>query len=611
MACVTVYNPSSGAAGNAVSVNDAQVVLGGSAGPGVGGYYVDGTGCFSGANAVKFRLAIAYGSGGPYTDFLGTASDWINIPDGIYPPYYTDIPLTASALDAETTFYAIVQVTDDGSTWDDAANAEFSFSTLASNVGEPIPSFTVAAASGTDPHYAVFDDTTNDGEADADLRVAWGWAFSDGQTSLTQDPSIVFQGAGTYTVTLTATNVEGSSSVESVGYVTVTAGNPTVTFAADTTSGLTDFTVSFTDNSTNSPSQWLWSFGDEQTSAAQNPSHTYTESNTYTVTLTATNSTGTGSVSVTNLINVGLSGPSAVTFAGSPLTGAPPHEVQFVATATGNTTGFSWNFGDTSTGTGASPTHLYAGDTAAASTYTVTCSALGPAGASPASASVSRASYITVSPDTTYLGFLEELRRALLLNYDQQTVCADFTDWGGIETILRYAHNRICRVQLEAGPLRKTSSTLTAVSPGVLTLPADLIEIRALYANGERLFAVDPKMADLTDSDWQETPAGDYLGWYVKPGNSLEVNLVPNITPSTFLVYYTYAPPLITIDDPCDPATLPTFPYPYILRWIIKYGVLADMLGNEGEMYDVARAQACEQIFAEGIQFIKLTLEGD
>jgi PKD repeat protein len=613
MACVTVYNPSSGAPGNAVSVTDSQVMLGGSTGPGVGGYYVDGTACFSGSNSVTFRLAIAYGTGGPYTDFTGTESASVNIPDGIYPPYYTNIPLIAAGLDSETTFYAIVQVSDDGSNWDDAANSEFSFTTLGGAPGEPIPTFILPAdkTSGQEPHWAPFDDETNDGEADDDLRVAWQWSFSDGQTALVQDPTIVFTGAGTYTATMTVSNAAGSSSTSRSGYVTVTAGNPTATFTADTTTGFTDFAVAFTDNSTNSPSQWLWSFGDQQTSAAQNPTHTYTESNSYTVTLTATNSTGTGSVSVTELITVGLSGPSAVTFVGAPLIGVPPHEVQFLATATGNTTGFSWDFGDTSTGTGRNPTHLYAGSTAAANTYTVTVSALGPAGASPASVSASRASYVNVAPDTTYLSFLEEVRRALLLNYDQQTVCDDFNDWGGIETILRYAHNRICRVQLEAGPLRKTSSTLTAVSPGVLTLPADLIEIRALYADNERLFAVDPRMADLTDADWQETPAGDYLGWYVKPGNSLEVNLVPNITPSSFLVYYTYTPPLISIDDPCDPSTLPTFPYPYILRWIIKYGVLADMLGNEGEMYDLARAQACEQIFAEGIQLIKLTLEGD
>ncbi|PAV03283.1 chitobiase/beta-hexosaminidase C-terminal domain-containing protein [Methanobacterium bryantii] len=54
----------------------------------------------------------------------------------------------------------------------------------------------------------------------------------------------------------------------------------------------TNGTVSFTDNSTNIPTSWNWSFGDGATSTEQNPTHTYSKSGKYTVTLTVTNADG-------------------------------------------------------------------------------------------------------------------------------------------------------------------------------------------------------------------------------------------------------------------------------------------------------------------------------
>ncbi len=50
--------------------------------------------------------------------------------------------------------------------------------------------------------------------------------------------------------------------------------------------------VQFTDQSTNNPTSWSWTFGDNTTSTDQNPSHTYTVSGTYEVCLTAANSGG-------------------------------------------------------------------------------------------------------------------------------------------------------------------------------------------------------------------------------------------------------------------------------------------------------------------------------
>ncbi|HKM25516.1 MAG TPA: PKD domain-containing protein, partial [Corynebacterium sp.] len=53
------------------------------------------------------------------------------------------------------------------------------------------------------------------------------------------------------------------------------------------TGGTAPLIVQFTDLSTGGPTSWLWTFGDGNTSAAQNPVHTYTTAGTHTVTLTA------------------------------------------------------------------------------------------------------------------------------------------------------------------------------------------------------------------------------------------------------------------------------------------------------------------------------------
>ena len=67
---------------------------------------------------------------------------------------------------------------------------------------------------------------------------------------------------------------------------------PVANFTANTTSGTTPVTVQFTDTSTNSPTSWLWNFGDGTTSTSRNPTHTYSTAGTYTVTLKATNEAG-------------------------------------------------------------------------------------------------------------------------------------------------------------------------------------------------------------------------------------------------------------------------------------------------------------------------------
>ncbi|MBN1165781.1 MAG: right-handed parallel beta-helix repeat-containing protein [Methanospirillaceae archaeon] len=75
-------------------------------------------------------------------------------------------------------------------------------------------------------------------------------------------------------------------------------------FSAEPVSGNPPLTVAFTDQSTGSPKEWEWNFGDGYGSTLQNPNHTYTGMGIYSVTLTASKD-GTGdSIRKPSLIGV-------------------------------------------------------------------------------------------------------------------------------------------------------------------------------------------------------------------------------------------------------------------------------------------------------------------
>jgi len=83
----------------------------------------------------------------------------------------------------------------------------------------------------------------------------------------------------------------GSNFAASDGSVTIFCATPDVGFSTVNTGG----TVCFTDTTSGSPTQWLWDFGDGNTSTQQNPCHTYASTGNYTACLTATDSCGTDS----------------------------------------------------------------------------------------------------------------------------------------------------------------------------------------------------------------------------------------------------------------------------------------------------------------------------
>lgn len=80
----------------------------------------------------------------------------------------------------------------------------------------------VAAFSGT-PLTGVVPITVTFTDASTNTPTSWAWDFGDGVTSTLQSPTHEYVQSGSYTVTLTATNADGSDGETKAAYVVLTA----------------------------------------------------------------------------------------------------------------------------------------------------------------------------------------------------------------------------------------------------------------------------------------------------------------------------------------------------------------------------------------------------
>jgi PKD repeat protein len=194
--------------------------------------------------------------------------------------------------------------------------------------------------------------------------------------STLQNPSHTYLTSDDYTVTLIATNGAGSDTVTKTDYITVTYTEPVANFTADLTHGAAPLTVQFTDTSENSPTTWIWKFGDGGKSTDQNPTHVYTEVGTYTVSLTSKNSAGSNSTHKNDYITISSVSAPVASFNADTRSGTVPFNVRFTDTSSNTPTSWLWSFGDGASSTEANPVHEYS----AAGTYTVSLMAANAAG---------------------------------------------------------------------------------------------------------------------------------------------------------------------------------------------------------------------------------------
>ncbi|MEM6766366.1 MAG: PKD domain-containing protein, partial [Bacteroidota bacterium] len=190
------------------------------------------------------------------------------------------------------------------------------------------------------------------------------WDFGDGNTSSLQSPTYSYTSPGTYTVSLTVTNILGCSDTE-FKVDTITVVTPTNTqFTTSATAGCIPFEVDFTDASVAGDQPiltWNWDFGDGNTSIAQNPSNTYTTPGTYTAILTTTDGSG---CQLSSQVTINVYGLPAAEFNALDRIGCAPEAITFVDQSTGPAPIASWNwdFGDGGTSNATNPTYTYTAD---------------------------------------------------------------------------------------------------------------------------------------------------------------------------------------------------------------------------------------------------------
>ena len=191
----------------------------------------------------------------------------------------------------------------------------------------------------------------------------YAWDFNDSGTSTATNPAHTYAAEGTYSVVLGATTNNGCFADETVP-VTVHP-NPVVTFASDITSSCNPLCVTFVNTSNISSGtidDFVWDFGDGNTSTANAPSHCYINTThnsiSYTVTLTATSDFGC--VTTTTINNMLVNHPIPVAefvFGPQPTTILNP-TINFTNTSINGST-FDWQFGDGGTSTQMNPSHMF------------------------------------------------------------------------------------------------------------------------------------------------------------------------------------------------------------------------------------------------------------
>ena len=153
----------------------------------------------------------------------------------------------------------------------------------------PIPtvSFSADVVNGCDPQTVNFTDASSGG-------TIYSWDFGDGTNSTIQNPSHTYT-TGSYNVSLTVINSAGCSVTQSMNnYINVVA-QPVAQFSVtpnvNVPTELQNATYTFLNSSTNA-TNYVWYFGNGDSSSNAMPVYTYNAVGNYVVSLTASNLLG-------------------------------------------------------------------------------------------------------------------------------------------------------------------------------------------------------------------------------------------------------------------------------------------------------------------------------
>lgn len=303
--------------------------------------------------------------GSASTDSDGTVTAWAwDFGDGSVGSGQT----AAHTYAANGTYTVSLTVTDNDGATSVAATQQIIVNSIA-----PTASFTA-----TQTYLGLAVDASASSDPDGTV-ASYAWSFGDGATGTGTTASHGYAAPGTYTVTLVVTDNAGVTSVAAQQQVTaVQAPNvdPTAAFES-TVTGLS--LVADADDSVDSDGSvvdYAWTFGDGSTGTGKVAEHRYEAAGTYTVTLTISDNRG-GTDEVSHEVTVAPIKPTASFTAATDRLQAN-FDASGSTDSDGTVEGYSWDFGDGTSGHGATPGHTYA----TAGTYTVTLTVTDNDGAS-------------------------------------------------------------------------------------------------------------------------------------------------------------------------------------------------------------------------------------
>ncbi len=199
--------------------------------------------------------------------------------------------------------------------------------------------------------------------------LTYTWNFGDGATGTGVNATHTYASAGTYTIALTVADPQGLTNSTSQTVTVVANQAPTAAFTATVDSHAVAFDATTSSDPDGSLASYAWDFGDGQTGTGATVTHTYATAGTFTAALTVTDDQGATNTVTHQVITVDP--PNQLPAAAFTSTKSDLDVSFDGATSTdpdGTIVGWAWDFGDTTTGNGATVAHSYA----AAGQYTVT-----------------------------------------------------------------------------------------------------------------------------------------------------------------------------------------------------------------------------------------------
>lgn len=241
----------------------------------------------------------------------------------------------------------------------------------------PVPNVSAAPSSGNAP---LLVQLSSAGSSDADGAITgYSWNFGNGNSSTSPNPQAVYNSPGVYTVSLTVTDNQGATAIQSTTVTVSPANQPPVPhIVATPLSGSAPLNVSVNGGGSIDPDgsivSYSWTFGNGETATGALASTTYTSPGSYLIRLTVVDNRGTSRNITTTVVVGGINVQPIAVLSALPTSGPAPLLVQLGSAGSNDPDGSiisrTWDFGNGQTASGAATQVTYT----VPGTYVVTLS---------------------------------------------------------------------------------------------------------------------------------------------------------------------------------------------------------------------------------------------